>query len=90
VEWSIYVDETKRGKGVGAALTQSMIDRCSKLNYHVLIGRISEGNEASVRIHAKFGFEVCGVMKELGYKWGQWRNVVIMQKILNASPAPSQ
>jgi phosphinothricin acetyltransferase len=66
----------------------TLINRCMALGYHVLVARISQGNDTSVKMHEKFGFETVGVMKELGFKWGQWHGVVIMQKLLDSRPNP--
>lgn len=43
---------------------------------------MSEGNEASVRLHARFGFELIGVQREVGYKFERWLDVTWMQKML--------
>jgi len=49
---------------------------------HTLLAIIVDDNEASIKLHSKFGFETVGRFKEVGYKFGKWLNVVIMQKML--------
>jgi phosphinothricin acetyltransferase len=80
-EISVYVKEEHRGKGIGKSLMQEVLDRGKKAGIHTVIARISESNEASVRLHEAFGFEHVGTMKEVGRKFGKLLDVHIMQKI---------
>lgn len=82
VEISIYLSSKFRGKGIGGALMKEIIDRAKKLNYHSIIAKITEGNEGSIRLHEKFGFEYCGRLKEVGFKFGQWQNSLYYQLLL--------
>ncbi|WP_163103265.1 GNAT family N-acetyltransferase [Peribacillus alkalitolerans] len=81
-ELSIYLSSKHRGLGLGKVLMEELIDRAKKLDYHTLIGGITSGNEASVKLHEKFGFELVGVFKEVGYKFNQWQDVHFYQLIL--------
>jgi phosphinothricin acetyltransferase len=49
---------------------------------HTIISRITQGNDISIHIHKKFGFEMVGVLKEVGRKFGRLLDVTMMQKIL--------
>ncbi|MBM4765208.1 GNAT family N-acetyltransferase [Bacillus sp. B15-48] len=83
VELSIYLSEKHRGYGIGGKLMMEVIKRAKKLGYHTIIAGITEGNDASVKLHEKFGFEIAGRLKEVGYKFGKWQNVLYLQLILN-------
>mgnify|MGYP005828999005 CR=1 FL=1 len=83
VEISIYLSDKHRGKGIGQALMRDMIKRAKELQYHTIIAGITEGNDGSVHLHEKFGFEFAGKLKEVGYKFGQWQNVLYLQLLLN-------
>jgi phosphinothricin acetyltransferase len=47
-----------------------------------MVGAIDSGNELSILMHRKFGFEEVGRMPEIGRKKDQWLTLVLMQKIL--------
>jgi L-amino acid N-acyltransferase YncA len=80
-EISVYVKEEHRGKGVGKKLMKEILDQGQKTSLHTVIARISESNEASVRLHEALGFEHIGTMKEVGRKFGKLLDVHLMQKI---------
>ncbi len=48
---------------------------------HTIIARIAEGNAVSVHLHEAVGFELVGVMREVGKKFGKLLDVHLMQKI---------
>ncbi|MCG8306250.1 MAG: N-acetyltransferase family protein [Cytophagales bacterium] len=75
LETTVYLRKGEEGNGVGSKLYAELIDRLKKMEYHALIGGISLPNEASIRLHEKFGFEKIGQFKEVGYKFGKWIDV---------------
>ena len=75
VEESIYLDKYETGKGYGSQLFEHMLNNIDKSKIHVLIGGICIPNESSVKLHEKFGFKQISHMKEIGWKYGQWRDV---------------
>ena len=84
-EESIYIDKEETGKGYGAKLFEHLLMHIDKNKFHVLIAGICIPNEGSVRLHEKFGFKQISNMKEIGRKFGQWRDVGHWQLILNKS-----
>ncbi|MNP38663.1 hypothetical protein D3C76_1321910 [compost metagenome] len=42
---------------------------------HTVVSVITAGNEASRKLHEKFGFEFCGTIKEVGMKFGEYRDI---------------
>ncbi len=82
VEDSIYVHRDHRGAGVGRALLAEIIDVAEGRGFHSVMARIVGGHDASIRLHRSVGFELVGVEREVGRKFGTWLDVVIMQKLL--------
>jgi|TARA_R110000737_G_scaffold122420_1_gene154345 L-amino acid N-acyltransferase YncA len=82
VEHSIYVHKDSRGKGIGHLLLEKLIDSSKELGYHSMIAGIDASNEKSCKFHAEFGFVEVGRLKEVGFKFGKWLDLVFMQKIL--------
>jgi phosphinothricin acetyltransferase len=79
VEDSIYVDPAFHGRGIGSALLQDLIARARALDHHAIIAAIDGSQTASLRLHAKFGFEQAGCLHEVGYKFNRWRDVIYME-----------
>jgi L-amino acid N-acyltransferase YncA len=81
-EDSIYVRKDYRQRGIGRELLYDLIQRAVDLGLHTVIARISEGNKTSIKIHLELGFEIIGIMKDAGWKFGRYIDVTLMQKIL--------
>jgi L-amino acid N-acyltransferase len=82
VENSVYVDHAHQGRGAGRALLEELLRVATNHGFHCVIARISGGNEGSVRLHERCGFELVGVEREVGRKFGRWLDVVVMQRLL--------
>ncbi len=82
VEDSVYVDRAHQGLGVGRLLLTELVRLATVHGFHSLIGRIGGHNEASVRLHEACGFELVGVEREVGRKFGRWLDVVVMQRLV--------
>ena len=82
VENSVYVHVDHRGEGVGRALLEELVALAQSHGFHTMIARISGGNEASVAVHRSAGFEVVGIEREVGRKFGRWLDVTVMQLML--------
>ena len=82
VEISFYVLEKYHGKGIGKILIHAITKKAIKLNYHTIISRITEGNDASIHLQKINGFEYIGVMKQVGRKFGRLLDVHLYQKLL--------
>jgi L-amino acid N-acyltransferase YncA len=81
VEDSVYIDQGLRGRGIGAALLRELLRRCEAGPWRQVVAVIGDsGNTASVALHARLGFEPVGVLREVGFKHGQWVDTVLMQK----------
>lgn len=79
VEDSVYVARGHRGAGLGSRVLATLIARARELGRHSMLARITSGNGASIRLHAKHGFRVVGVEREVAFKLGRWLDVTLMQ-----------
>jgi len=82
VEHSVYVAQEFIGQGVGKLLLAELIRLAKEQGYHVMIGAIDAENAGSITFHEKFGFTVAGTIREVGYKFDHWLDLVFMQLIL--------
>lgn len=81
-ETSIYLDREQTGKGYGGALQGALLEKAAELEYHHVVAKIWSSNQGSIRFHERFGYEMVGVQKEIGFMGGRWRDVAIMQCLL--------
>ena len=81
VEVSVYIHKIFRGQGIGSKLLEIVTLEGKKFNNHTVISRITQGNEVSVHLHEKLGYRHIGVMKEVGFKFGKFLDVQMMQLI---------
>lgn len=82
IEHSVYVIDDYIGKGIGKLLLSKLIYLAKKQGYHCMIGAIDATNQNSIQFHQKFGFQISGHIKEVGFKFNQWLDLVLMQLIL--------
>jgi phosphinothricin acetyltransferase len=83
VEDSVYLLDGHQRHGIGRRLLEELLRLASAHGFHSVIARITGGNEASIALHAACGFTVVGTEREVGRKFGQWLDVVEMQKMLS-------
>ena len=82
VESTVYIDPAALGVGFGSHLYETLLANLRQQKVHVVIGGIALPNQASIRLHEKFGFRKVAHFKEVGYKFGQWIDVAYWQLIL--------
>jgi phosphinothricin acetyltransferase len=88
VEHSVYVHRDQRGKGVGLALMERLIQTARQQQYHVMVGGIDTTNAASIALHLKLGFFHAGTIRQAAYKFGRWLDLAFYQLILETPTAP--
>lgn len=81
-EITVYVRPGLERSGVGSALYRELLPALRTCGVHAAIGGIAQPNDASVRLHEKFGFEKCAHFKEVGFKFNRWIDVAYWQLIL--------
>jgi phosphinothricin acetyltransferase len=82
VEDSVYVSRAHGGLGIGRALLVDIVETARSSGFHAVIARIEASSEASRALHAKCGFELVGVEREVGRKFNRWLDVAVMQLLL--------
>ncbi len=82
VEDSVYVHRERRGAGIGKLLLEELGRLATAHGFHSVMARIVGGHAASIALHEAGGFAVVGTEREVGRKFGQWLDVVEMQKLL--------
>lgn len=86
VEHSVYVSTDCRGAGLGAALLLALVERARAAGKHAMVAAIEAGNQASLRLHARCGFEPAGTLRQVGTKFGRWLDLAFMQRLLDDLP----
>lgn len=82
VEGSIYVAADKRRCGIARQMLAALVSRAREQGYHALLAGIEARNEASIRLHEKLEYVRVGCLPEVGFKFGQWLDLVFMQRTL--------
>ena len=85
IEDTVYVADGLRGRGVGSALLGALISRCEAGPWRQMLAVVGDsGNTGSIALHRRFGFELVGVLKSVGFKFGRWVDVPLMQRSLGS------
>ena len=86
VENSVYVHHQHHRRGIGSLLLRELIVRARQAGHRAIIAGIDADQPASVALHAKFAFQKVGHMKQVGFKFGRWLDVVYMELLLDRGP----
>lgn len=81
-ESTIYLRNGVNNRGIGSKLYGELIKLSKASNVHTIIASITVPNEASFKLHEKFGFKKMTEYKEVGYKNGEWLDVAFFQLML--------
>jgi L-amino acid N-acyltransferase len=82
VEHTLHVRADARGRGIGTQMLRALIDRASALGKHVMIAGVDADNGVSIRLHQRLGFTRAGLLREVGYKFDRWLDLVFLQRAL--------
>jgi len=82
VEHTVHIRADERGRGVGTMLMQALIARAIAQDKHVMIGGVDADNEPSLRFHERLGFVRAAHLRQVGFKFGRWLDLVFVQRIL--------
>jgi phosphinothricin acetyltransferase len=81
-EHSVYVARAARGTGAGKAALEALCRAYAERGFWKIVSRIFPENTASLRLHERCGFRVVGVYHRHGRLEGQWRDCVIVERLL--------
>ncbi|MEP0973318.1 MAG: GNAT family N-acetyltransferase [Balneola sp.] len=82
-EISFYVDYKLHGQGIGTELVQFSLNQASQIDKSVYLAIIIEGNQGSIQMLKKLGFEQCGYLPEVVNYRNEKRGQVYMGKVLD-------
>ena len=84
-EDSIYVADSARGQGVGRQLLDALCTAAEQAGVRRLLAVIGDSaNAGSIGVHTAAGFSHAGLLRSAGWKFGQWRDIVLMDKPIGA------
>ncbi|HAA16648.1 MAG TPA: N-acetyltransferase [Cytophagales bacterium] len=81
-ETAVYLRQSETRKGYGSAMKKHLITEARSMDYHHLVAKIFAINESSIQYNLQLGYTIVGTQKEIGFKNGQWMDIVIMQLVL--------
>lgn len=82
-EHSVYVARSARGHGVGRVVLEALCRAYAERGFWKIVSRIFPENTASLALHERCGFRVVGVYKRHGRLEGEWRDCVIVERLLD-------
>jgi phosphinothricin acetyltransferase len=88
IELSVYVDVSARRRGLGTELVRAVIDDARARDLHVVMAGITVDNAISLRLHEKLGFVEVAHIPEVGYKFGKWLDLKLLQLRLDGPVTP--
>ena len=88
VEHSVYVHEDFRALGLGKRLVELVIEAAVRQQKHAIIGAIDASNSASLKLHEGLGFKRVGTLPQVGFKFGHWLDLALVQLTLDGPANP--
>ena len=85
-EHSVYVARAARGKGAGRVALEALCQAYAERGFWKIVSRIFPENTASLALHERCGFRVVGVYRRHGKLDGEWRDCVIVERLLDPPP----
>ena len=85
-EIGVYVHHEHHGHGLGSKLYGALFPELERRGFRTMIAGIVPPNEASVRLHERFGMVHVGTLPAVGFKHGRWRDVGYWVKSIGEGP----
>lgn len=86
VDFSVYIHEDFRRKGVATALYTALLKIVPLQGYVAAFAGIALPNAGSIGLHESLGFQPVGIYRNVGHKFGQWHDVGWWQRLLTEPP----
>jgi L-amino acid N-acyltransferase YncA len=98
VEGTIYIHAASRGQGIGTTLLTELVARARIAGKHAMIAGVDSQNGASLRFLKRFGFEQVGHLREVGFKFDRFLDLIFLhywitapaRQTESALPSPDQ
>lgn len=87
-EISVYVKPSHHRRGLGRRLYTRLLETLQRQGYRSVLGGIALPNPASVALHESLGMQCVGVLRRVGWKFGQWHDVGYWQGNLQDNDGP--
>lgn len=84
-DFSIYLDRSVRGLGLGKVLLQALLDEAQARGFWKVLSRIFTFNEASLALCRSCGFREVGVYEKHACLEGRWLDCVIVEHLIPAN-----
>ena len=82
VEDTVYVHHEWHRRGIGRRLLEDLIERARSLGHRTVIAGASAEQTGSIALHLQAGFVEVARLREVGFKFGEWLDVVFLQRML--------
>jgi len=84
VEDTIYLAPSAQGRGVGSLLMTALLEACTRAGVRQVVAVVADDPAAagSLPLHRRFGFEVAGVLRDVGVKHGRSVSTTLLQRTL--------
>lgn len=84
VENTIYLAPAVQGRGVGTRLLSALLDACALAGVRQVVAVVADDPAAagSLPLHRRLGFEVAGVLRDVGVKHGRTVSTMLLQRTL--------
>jgi L-amino acid N-acyltransferase YncA len=86
-EHGVYVGREARGQGVGRRLLEALAAESEREGLYKLTSRIFTTNQASLAAHRAAGFEEIGIQRRHGRLDGEWKDCVVVERLLGEAAA---
>ena len=82
LEHTIVISENKQRLGLGRALMKKILEDAQTKDFQSIFAGVSSLNNKAVKFHESLGFKVVAELPRVGYKFGTWLDLTLMQKFL--------
>lgn len=89
-EISCYLAEAVRGRGIGRQLYAKIEEILTKQGIRKVFALVTSANQPSLAFHRAVGYREAAVLRDVGFKLGQWHHVIWLEKQLQPLDSPDQ
>ena len=86
-EYTIYLDPAVQGRGAGRRLLDALCAEAERAGYYKLVGKLFTTNGPSIRLAERCGFRQVGIHERHGRLDGEWKDVVVVERLLGDAVA---
>ena len=87
-EDSVYILDSARGQGLGRLLLNALCEAAQAAGVRKMLAVVGDSaNAGSIGLHRACGFNHAGTLRSVGWKFGTWLDVVLMEKPLGEGDA---